>query len=404
MSGINFIISFMKILSFNCMKGGRAVVPAAFFFVLLCLLSVPLGAEEAYHQKPTAVEEPAKTIADASKPDRERVGAARLLAESDDPKALDPLVAVISNQKENPLLRAAIVHALVKSPQKPLVAAFIKERLADEKESPEVRAAAASALGQLPPLGSKEVLSSASMDSHPQVRQAARSALLMLGGEVVDSANLLIAILQDAKQRAAVRANAARQLGELKDMRALQPLILALGEKSPDIPKPQTAKDFFDLHSLVKRHLPASAARALGRLGSHDAVSPLLSLVHTTDDEFRLAIFEALAMLKTPKAAPIAKTAIISDADFRVRRWAGVILKDAADKESLPVLLKALNDTDAGVRLQAAQAIGDIRDCSAIKDLKKALGQEENKEVRNSMEKALQGIKETKISCEVDLN
>ncbi len=217
----------------------------------------------------------------------------------------------------------------------------------------------------------------------------------------VDRAGLLIAALKDTEQRAAVRTDAARELGEIKDMRASLPLILALREKSPDMPNPQTPKEFFAARSLVKEHLPATAARALGRLGSRDALSPLLSMKDTPDNEFRTAIFEALSMLKAPDAMPVARKAILYDTDHRVRRWAGVILKDAGDKETLPVLLKALKDTDPGVRLQAAQAVGKIKDCKAIKDMEETLAREENKEVKEAMNNAVQGLKESKTPCEL---
>lgn len=393
---MRFSNTSVKLLSFLRLEGGRGGFPAAFFFVLLCLLAIPLWAGEPAGEKPASPKDTAKTAADASESDRERVNAASLLAESGDPKAIESLFAVIRDLNEKPLLRAAMIHGLSKSPQKTPVAAFLVKRLQDHKEAAEVRAAAASALGGLGISAGKESLRRASSDQNPMVRQAARQSLLTLDGEGVDRAGLLIAALKDTEQRAAVRAGAARQLGDLRDMRALQPLILALREKSPDIPNPQTPKEIFAARSLAKEHLPASAARALRQLGSRDAIAPLLANAQTQDNEFRTAIFESLAMLKASEAVPIARKVIISDTDHRVRRWAGVILKDAGDKEALPELLKALKDTDPGVRLQAAQAIGNVKDCKAIKKLEKALAMEENKEVKEAMENTVQGLKESK--------
>lgn len=384
-----FTSSPARLLSFLHLEGGRVGYHAAFFFILLCLLAIPLWAGEPAGEKPASPKDTAKTVVDASKSDRERINAASLLAESDDPKAIEPLFAAIRNLNEKTLLRAAMIHGLAKSSQKTPVAAFLAERLQDRKEAAEVRAAAANALGSLGLPASKESLRRASSDMDPMVRQAARQALLTLDGEDVDRTGLLIAALKDTEQRAAVRAGAARELGELKDMRALQPLILALREKSPDMPNPQTPKEFFAARSSIKEHLPASAARALRQLGSRDAIAPLLANAQTQDNEFRTAIFESLAMLKASEAVPVARKVIISDTDHRVRRWAGVILKDAGDKDALPELLKALKDTDPGVRLQAAQAIRNVKDCKAIEELNEALVREENKEVRDALENTI---------------
>ncbi len=383
------------------MKGGRAGLPAAFFFVLLFLFAMPLWAGDVPAQNSTALEETAKTVTDASKTDKERVSAASLLTESDDPKSIEPLFAVIRDPKERPILRAAIIHKLAKSPQKQPIADFLIGRLQDLKEASEVRGAAASVLGSLGLPAGKKPLGRASSDKNPQVRQAARDALLLLDGQDIDRIGLLIAVLQDKDQRAAVRARAARQLGEIKDIRASQALILALKEKIPDIPDSQDLKGFFAARSRAKEHLPAAAARALGQIGGPAAVSPLISMSQTPDSEFRTAIFEALAMLKAPDAVPAARKAILYDTDHRVRRWAGVILKDSADKDTLPELLKALKDIDPGVRLQAAQAVGKIKDCKAIKDMEETLAMEENKEVKEAMEKAVQGLKESKTPCEL---
>lgn len=86
------------------MKGGRAGIPAAFFFVLLFLFAMPLWAGDVPALNSTALEETAKTVTDASKTDKERVIAASLLTESDDPKSIEPLFAVIRDPKEKPFL------------------------------------------------------------------------------------------------------------------------------------------------------------------------------------------------------------------------------------------------------------------------------------------------------------
>jgi HEAT repeat protein len=58
----------------------------------------------------------------------------------------------------------------------------------------------------------------------------------------------------------------------------------------------------------------------------------------------------------------------------------------------LPELRRALSDPDPGVRLQAAQALGQMGDREAIEKLKEALQKETHKEVKEALEKALEQL------------
>lgn len=319
--------------------------------------------------------------------------AAKELAASTDPKALDPIFSVIRDRETQPLLRAAMTRAAVRSPQRDAVAAFLAGRLADGQEAAEVRSAAATSLGVLKHTSNEALaqLRRAADDTDPAVRLAARSALVRTGGEGIDPVWLLIAILQDPAQPNAAKVSAAERLGELKDGRALPVLIFALGATSPDGPPPHTLQEFFAGRAAAKRNLPAAAARALGRLGDPEAIPPLIDGAERTHGEAKVAMFEALTVLKASQAVPAARRAL-SDPHQRVRRWAAVLLRETGAKEALPDIQRALADTDPGVRLQAVLTLEKLNDRESVAQIRDALSKETLPEVRTAMEQAVRTL------------
>jgi len=382
----------------NQLHGGPEKIGAVIFFFLLVFSAHPAlpsvgsaWAGELSIRKQIDIEQLSALVSDGKQSDRVRINSARDLAESDDPKALEPLFDVIRNPKERQIFRAAIVRTLDQSPQKDRVATFLGERLKDTKEAVEVRAAAADALGRMRALSSKEALLQASTDSEPKVRLASRRALLELSGEGIDRTSILISIFRDFDQPGSARVSAAEQLGVSKDERALPALIQALQEKSSEPPPPINPPDFFASRAALRGNVPVAAARALGRLGDSKAIPALLSIAQTPQDELRITVFEALAKLRASEAVPAARKAL-SDTNQRVRRWAGVLLKEVGAREALPELRQALSDPDPGVRLQAAQAIEKMQDQESIEKLRETLQQETNKEVREAISKAIEKL------------
>jgi len=343
--------------------------------------------------KAVDVERSASVVRDSTQSDRTRLRVAKELAASTDSKALDPIVSVIQDRQTRPVLRAAMIRLLGRPSQREVAAAFLIERLADEQEAAEVRAAAAASLGMLKDASDESLtqLRRAGGDADPAVRLAARSALVRIDGEGIDSVSLLIAILQDSAQPDAAKVPAAQRLGELKDGRALPALIQALGAKSPGGPPPGNLQDFFSARAAAKRNLPAAAARALGRLGDPKAIPPLIDAVPTLQGEARVAAFEALAALKAREAVPVARQAL-SDPDQRVRRWAAALLREVDAKEALPDIHRALTDKDPGVRLQAALTLEKFNDRESTAQIKEALAHETDQEARKAMEQAVQTL------------
>jgi HEAT repeat protein len=79
-----------------------------------------------------------------------------------------------------------------------------------------------------------------------------------------------------------VRRNAARTLGRVRDLEAVELLIGALGDDSADV--------------------GVAAARALGTIGSDEAVNPLVDALGHSDVEVRAAAASALGTLADPQA------------------------------------------------------------------------------------------------------
>ncbi|NJD67289.1 MAG: HEAT repeat domain-containing protein [candidate division NC10 bacterium] len=372
-----------------------AIVCLIFAGLTGCASTPELQRRQRPVQKAINVEALSPVVRDTTRSDRVRMKAARALAASTDPKALDPIFSVIQDRQTRPTLRAAMVHVVGRSSQQKAVAAFLVERLADEQEAAEVRFAAAASLGSMKDASQESLaqLRRAGGDADPTVRLAARWALVRIGGEGIDPVPLLIDILQDPAHPDAAKAPAAERLGELKDGRARQALIQALGAKSPDRPPSRTRspQEFFAGRAAAKRNLPAAAARARGRLGDPATIPPLIDAAEQAQGEAKVAMFEALAMLKASQAVRAARQAL-SDPDQRVRRWAAVLLREVGAKEALPEMQRALVDTDAGVRLQAAMALEQLNDRESVEPIKDALSKETVPEVRQAMEQAVRTL------------
>lgn len=106
-------------------------------------------------------------------------------------------------------------------------------------------------------------------------RRTAVIKLGMVGGD--QAVRALIMTVRNEHEDLIARGRAAFMLGQLKDQRAVEPLIQAL-----TAPGHQT---------------PVYAAEALGKIGDRRAIMPLLTLLDTDNDAFRKAAVEALKRL-----------------------------------------------------------------------------------------------------------
>jgi len=176
---------------------------------------------------------------------------------------------------------------------------------------------------------------------------------------------------------ASVRVQAAVSLGETKDRRAVEPLLDALKDANPGV--------------------RSAAATALGALNDARAVEPLIQATTDNNAVVRSAAAMALGEIKDPRAVEVWTNALkahpqrleglmvalgrigasvvepllglLKDSNAAVRMKAAEALGDAADQRAVEPLIRALRDPETGVRIEAAWALGKIKDPRALEPL-----------------------------------
>lgn len=106
-------------------------------------------------------------------------------------------------------------------------------------------------------------------------RRSAVMKLGLAGGE--EAIRALIMTVRNEHEDLIARGRAALMLGQLRDQRAVEPLIRAL-----------TAPGY---------QTPIYAAQALGKIGDRRAIEPLLAALNSGNERFRQAALEALKNL-----------------------------------------------------------------------------------------------------------
>lgn len=170
----------------------------------------------------------------------------------------------------------------------------------------------------------------------------------------ISIARLMIDLSSDDKEK---RRIAAEQLGKLGDPRAITPLIEASGRGGGE---------------RAKR----AAIRALARIGQ-PAIGPLLNtMLNSGESIFRRAsAAEALGLIGSRRAVkPLLRA--MSDSSMDVRLHALVSLSRLKEKSAVPYIVRALSDESGGVRVNAASALGILRSRRAVVLLVMALKDE----------------------------
>jgi HEAT repeat protein len=322
--------------------------------------------------------------------DRARIRAANLLGALDDPRAEAVLIEALEVPKA--AVRFGAARALGRPDRGVSVEPLLKV-LGSSPEAPRVRGAAAGSLGVIGDPRAVPVLLATRRDGSAEVRVAARQALLTLpsGTVPLSRAELLIEILTDREAPEWVRAEAARGLGETPDLRGVPPLIAALEEPTPAPRQPATLTEFVQARTEARKSLPAAAARALGHLGTKEAVPSLVQAARKNAGEVVVAALEALQRLRAPEAIPVAVDALGAP-DPRARRWAALLLGELEARDARGRLRTALEDSDEGVRLQAARALVKLGDVEAVDHLVLALETERLPQLRGAFQDALAAL------------
>ena len=156
-----------------------------------------------------------------------------------------------------------------------------------------------------------------------------------------------------------IREEAARNLGELQDPRAVDPLITAL----------------HDSNHYVRRE----AAKSLGRIGNDKAIPPLIQALKDEDRSAREGAAEGLADMKGKALGPLLNA--LNDPDWHVRMGVLVALRIIGDKKGVPGIAASMKDENRFVRREAVKSLGRIGDARVIPVLVEAL-KDEDRSVR----------------------
>lgn len=178
----------------------------------------------------------------------------------------------------------------------------------------------------------------------------------------------MISVLQDASEEREVKNVAMRALGKIRDERAIEPLIDALG--FPNLVSGQSLADNLAqfgetvleplikvLSSSKKETQRFWAARILGGLKTNRVTSPLLNAL--SDHSFKVRSEAALALghLGAHEAVNPLSKILLEDSIPLVRDAAAEALGNIADDRALTSLKEALADLDYAARQRAMEAL-----------------------------------------------
>jgi HEAT repeat protein len=276
-----------------------------------------------------------------------------------------------------------------------------------------VRERAAYALGEIKDPRAVEPLIAALGHNNKNVRSAIKNALDTINPDWRDSkeakfqVSKLIAALLDENEYKSIRSAAAYALGDIKDSRAIEPLIATLKDKdeyvrfhatnaldtiNPDWRKVKEAKlQVSKLIAALKdenKSVRYAAAEALGFVNDPHAVEPLIAMLDDKNEVVRYAAAEALGKIQDLQAVePL--IAALKDKDVR---YAAIrALGEIQDPRAVEPLIAALKDENKSVRYAAARTLGSIKDTRSVEPLITALGDKEF-DVRFAAENALNAI------------
>jgi HEAT repeat protein len=185
-----------------------------------------------------------------------------------------------------------------------------------------------------------------------------------------------IANLKDSDP--AVREQAAKELGKAREAGAVDALISVL--------------QYDDVWSVRK-----SAAWALGEIRDDRALVPLMRAMSHKDWIIRFKVAEALGKLGDRRAAALL-TEALQDENSRVYGEAIWALGEIGAERAVDPLIQAMGNELPAIRMNTAEALGKIGDSRAIDSLIQMLAHDRRGDVRKSAAWALGEIGDSRAS------
>jgi beta-lactamase regulating signal transducer with metallopeptidase domain len=178
---------------------------------------------------------------------------------------------------------------------------------------------------------------------HPSPGEQAAIALASMG-----SPAFAPLVNQLTSKNSTVRRNAAWAIGELHEM--------------PPATRAAAGPDLASLLGDADEWVRMAAARALGELRDSRATEALVLRLSDSNWRVRELATWALSEMKDPRAVEGLCKALLSDAQVQVRFGAADALGEIRNAEAIPALKQALNDPESNVRGRVAWAISEIED------------------------------------------
>jgi HEAT repeat protein len=247
----------------------------------------------------------------------------------------------------------------------PLVKRMIDER-ADSGSG--IQLACMCALVEIGPVAYRPLLEACKEPRFSDVRREVPAEMAIVGK--LAAVPQIIELLEDSAWQ--VRANAACELGELKDKRATEALVRHLS--GPDLNPQEHNSD---------RDIRWYAAKSLGEIGDREAIPSLLRTFKDArlENDVRISAAGALARMGRDEGLPFL-LAMVKSHSPNDRADAAEALGTNQIKGTVDPLLSLLSDSKPEVRRQASRAVRNLRDPRTIPAVRKLLN-DPDPDVRN---------------------
>ena len=321
-----------------------------------------------------------------------RINAARALAATKAPEALDAL-AQLATQDDEPSIRKLAVVSLGKLKSSRALPGLI---LALEDESPDVRKSAVESLGQLNDRRAVIPILGLLADENIEVRNSAIQTLGILNDP--EATPDLIHVLDTDGGRE--RISAVIALAGIGDPHAVDRLVeCALHEKDHTVRKEATlAVSRMGDYEIGERLIDAldhensfsreNAIELLERRNDPEALEPLANIaINDSEPKIRSRATSAMGAIDASKAADFLEGAL-KGRDLSSRINAVEALQKIRSVKSADVLIKALKNDEDSVRARSASALGMIGDLRSVQPLIESL-RDSDPEVRKNAASSL---------------